>query len=126
MEKPIRVQRSRKKGSKLPPNTVCVTRGTKYGNPFKVVKLGYEWGIYPFHPEYHRLYNTKREATLASIELYKKSLLNYTHGGSTKDMIIDLAVIESIQNDLKGKNLACFCKLDEPCHADFLLKIANL
>lgn len=27
--------------------------------------------------------------------------------------------------ELKGKNLACWCKLDEPCHADILLKLAN-
>ncbi len=26
---------------------------------------------------------------------------------------------------LRGKNLACFCKPTEPCHADVLLKIAN-
>ena len=26
---------------------------------------------------------------------------------------------------LAGKNLACWCPLDEPCHADVLLKIAN-
>jgi hypothetical protein len=26
---------------------------------------------------------------------------------------------------LAGKNLACFCRLDEPCHADVLLKLAN-
>lgn len=26
---------------------------------------------------------------------------------------------------LKGKNLACFCSIDNPCHADILLKIAN-
>lgn len=24
--------------------------------------------------------------------------------------------------ELKGKDLACWCKLDEPCHADILLK----
>ena len=33
--------------------------------------------------------------------------------------------IESIQSDLGGKNLACFCKLSAPCHADILLEIAN-
>jgi hypothetical protein len=27
---------------------------------------------------------------------------------------------------LRGKNLACWCKLDEPCHADVLLYLANL
>ena len=26
---------------------------------------------------------------------------------------------------LAGKNLACWCSLDGPCHADCLLKIAN-
>lgn len=32
---------------------------------------------------------------------------------------------EDARKELKGKNLACFCPLDEPCHADVLLKIAN-
>jgi hypothetical protein len=27
--------------------------------------------------------------------------------------------------DLRGKNLACWCALDQPCHADVLLEIAN-
>ncbi len=26
---------------------------------------------------------------------------------------------------LRGKNLSCWCGLDEPCHADVLLEIAN-
>jgi Domain of unknown function (DUF4326) len=26
---------------------------------------------------------------------------------------------------LKGKRLACYCKLDEPCHADVLARLAN-
>ena len=26
---------------------------------------------------------------------------------------------------LKGKNLSCWCKLGDPCHADILLKLAN-
>jgi hypothetical protein len=28
-------------------------------------------------------------------------------------------------SELRGKNLACYCKLDEPCHADVLLELAN-
>ncbi len=27
--------------------------------------------------------------------------------------------------ELAGKNLACWCPLDQPCHADVLLEIAN-
>ena len=26
---------------------------------------------------------------------------------------------------LRGKDLACFCPLDQPCHADILLELAN-
>jgi hypothetical protein len=26
---------------------------------------------------------------------------------------------------LRGKNLACFCELDQPSHADVLLELAN-
>jgi hypothetical protein len=30
-----------------------------------------------------------------------------------------------IVQELRGKNLACWCALDSPCHADVLLQIAN-
>ena len=28
-------------------------------------------------------------------------------------------------SELRGKNLACWCALDQPCHADVLLELAN-
>jgi hypothetical protein len=28
-------------------------------------------------------------------------------------------------SELRGKNLACWCKPDQPCHADVLLELAN-
>jgi len=30
-----------------------------------------------------------------------------------------------IKSALRGKNLACWCALDQPCHADVLLELAN-
>ena len=39
--------------------------------------------------------------------------------------ILDDEVICEIKSELKGKNLACWCPLDQPCHADVLLKYAN-
>ena len=33
--------------------------------------------------------------------------------------------IADIQRELKGKRLACWCRLDQPCHADVLAEIAN-
>ena len=35
------------------------------------------------------------------------------------------AARERIRNALRGRDLACWCALDAPCHADVLLKIAN-
>lgn len=32
---------------------------------------------------------------------------------------------EAIRRELRGRNLACWCPLDGPCHADELLRIAN-
>jgi hypothetical protein len=29
------------------------------------------------------------------------------------------------QQELRGKDLMCFCALDQPCHADVLLELAN-
>lgn len=106
---PIRVQRKRTKGFKLPPNTVCVDRTSKWGNPFKVASV------------YERLNSEKAkveskylvgsvEAALAYYELLIKSRI------ANKELDI---------NELKGKNLACFCPLNQPCHADILLKLAN-
>lgn len=34
-------------------------------------------------------------------------------------------LILSSMGELRGKGLACWCKEDEPCHADVLLEIAN-
>lgn len=34
-------------------------------------------------------------------------------------------VITAARTELRGKNLACWCPLDQPCHADVLLEIAN-
>lgn len=33
--------------------------------------------------------------------------------------------VRTIQGELRGKDLACWCKIGEPCHADVLLEIAN-
>ena len=34
-------------------------------------------------------------------------------------------VAEAARKELRGKNLACFCPLHLPCHADVLLELAN-
>lgn len=92
--KPVRIQRKRTKGWKMPPNTVSVCRPHKWGNPFKIG----QW-----------LNGNQILTTEDCLEVYKNYLA----------MKIDRRELDL--NELKGKNLACFCKLDQPCHADVLL-----
>lgn len=33
--------------------------------------------------------------------------------------------VSDVRRELRGKNLACFCPLNQPCHGDILLEIAN-
>jgi hypothetical protein len=32
---------------------------------------------------------------------------------------------DDVERELRGRDLACYCPLDEPCHADVLLEVAN-
>lgn len=34
-------------------------------------------------------------------------------------------LVEEIRRELRGHDLACYCPLDGPCHADVLLEVAN-
>jgi hypothetical protein len=40
-------------------------------------------------------------------------------------MMADPAERAECRTDLRGYDLACYCPLDQPCHADLLLQIAN-
>lgn len=115
---PKRIKRKRTKGWKMPPNTVYVGRPSKWGNSFKV-----EGDILYQDASYRRKilnrwvfvqnYPTEEEAL-------KNCLRGYEIATKVKigQGLLDLS-------ELKGKNLACWCPLDKPCHADILLKLAN-
>lgn len=120
---PKRIQRKRTRGWKMPPNTVYVGRPSKWGNPFKVDKTFYKEFILTQSPinnvsiEFQfRVFHTKKEAIERSLNLYKKYLRKLFKNDFWK---------MGMHVELKGKNLACFCKEGEPCHADILLKLAN-
>lgn len=91
LDTPHRVVLSRKKGWKMPPNTVKVSRPSKWGNQFAVAEYGRQ----------------------LAVDNYRRYLIGKRVIGA-----LDMS-------ELKGKNLACWCKLDEACHADVLLAMAN-
>ena len=127
---PVRVKRERKSGWKMPPNTVYVGRGTKWGNPFKVVEVAEN----EFHvvakenDTWNVLLKTSShdEALNFSLKSYQYWLMPYTHkDGDIEKFYQSTAVLESIVSELKGKDLACWCNLESKCHAEILLRLAN-
>lgn len=101
---PKRIQLSRKKGWRMPPNTVSVARPHKWGNPFKVGD-----------PEpVHCGPMSAQEAVF-----WFKSLFHAAVSKGADELIAEA------RSELRDKNLACWCKPGEPCHADVLLEIAN-
>lgn len=106
-ERPVRVQRRRTKGWRMPPNTVSVTRPGRFGNPFPPGKVG-PMGREPIDAEGAV---GCFEAMLSDPELRAAA-------GYPSD--------DEIRRELRGKNLACYCDPSAKwCHANVLLRIAN-
>lgn len=101
MSKPKRVKRMRTAGSRTAPS-VYVGRGSKWGNPHKLQRL-------PPGNAHARVHY------LALVAQYENDL---------RDGLLPVTV-EDVVRELRGKDLACWCALDFPCHADVLLRIAN-
>jgi hypothetical protein len=40
-------------------------------------------------------------------------------------LLADPDLLEAVPRELRGRDLACWCRVDAPCHADVLLELAN-
>lgn len=105
-DRPIRIQLSRAKGWRMPENTVKVDRSTPWGNPWAVGKQAFD-GRCPIDRE-------------GAVGMFRDML-----GDAGKRDAAGYPDDDDIRADLGGKNLACWCPIDCPCHADVLLEIAN-
>lgn len=83
------------------PDAVIVARPSRWGNPYVVGKTDRGQSI-----------TTRQEAVDLFAEMLTREDRNYP-------------TIEEIVEQLRGKDLACWCPPDQPCHADVLLRVAN-
>ena len=86
---------------------VYVGRPSDFGNPFHVGEVA------SFAREGDWLDATVTPGV--AVELFRSWIV-----APEQDELFD-----RIRHDLCGADLACWCPLDEPCHADVLLEIAN-
>ena len=100
---PKRIQRKRTKGWRMPSNAVYVGRPTKWGNPYFLAHTGA--GLIG------RGMNRQE-----CVEAFRRYILANQHSSER---------FQKPLFELRGKDLACWCPLDQPCHADVLLEIAN-
>jgi len=119
-----RIQRKRTKGWTMPDNCIYVGRPTKWGNPLKLLA-----GVIYIDAGYRRKILDKwvylRIGDLDDvIHLFR----HIATGTQFADQDLQYWSDKFKQNDineLRGKDLACFCSLKSKCHADILIELAN-
>lgn len=125
---PVRVQRKRAKGWRMPDNTVYVGRGSKWGNPYVVGARCWVFKPCSDFAEPFPVYlyaDTEYIADRQCAVDYFTQLFTVSGDDFLGAMPKYPADKKTIRDALAGKNLACWCPLDQPCHADVLLEIAN-
>ncbi|WP_371398868.1 DUF4326 domain-containing protein [Marinovum algicola] len=107
---PKRIQMTRQKPWRHEhPDAVIVARPSKWGNPFKIgaARCSRRGGTY--------LEERVKDAETAV--RFFRDMLSYQKRPYPSQ--------EEIAAELRGRDLACWCPLDQPCHADVLLELAN-
>ncbi|WP_460863483.1 DUF4326 domain-containing protein [Rhodococcus aerolatus] len=95
----------------MPEGAVYVGRPTRWGNPYSATTL-----------RFHLAGEPERASTPAEqVDLYRRELTcDEEHGWDEHSWTRGLNLTL-----LRGADLACWCPLDQPCHADVLLELAN-
>lgn len=97
---PAEYQRKRTKGFKLPAGVVCVTRPGKFGNPFETAE------------EFEKALSHVINCDHPDLDLIGE------HWSHMKRIAHSL-------EELRGKDLACWCAIGASCHRTVLIKYAN-
>ncbi len=97
---PERIQLKRTRGWRMPAGAVKVDRTTRWGNPFSVAQAGSVAAAVDAHARWMR------------------GELDAPDGAAPP-------ASGAVRAALAGRDLACWCRLDGPCHAGLLLAIAN-
>ena len=110
-----RVQRKRTKGWKMPDNCVYVGRPTLWGNPF-------------IHKDMSVAVEAYRELISSGTKSFAMGPGRLQFAGNAHPDTLHHAYPEFVKGfvrNLRGKDLACWCALNQPCHADILLELAE-
>ena len=102
---PKRIQRKRTKGWRKPDGAVIVDRTSKFGNPWT--------------PE-----GTRTAGFVGTDEKIQSLCVSFFTNAMHRGLPAVQPHVDHL-DELRGKDLVCDCPLDQPCHADVLLELAN-
>jgi hypothetical protein len=111
---PQRIQLRRAKGWRKPEGAITVSRPSKWGNG---VTLDDVSAYVDFGPILHPVALSESTKRAIAVDAYREWL--------AEDMAVFPDEYASDLAALRGHDLACWCPLDQPCHADVLLELAN-
>ncbi|SNB69963.1 protein of unknown function [Arboricoccus pini] len=108
---------------------VFVGRGTCWANPFHIGQTH----LLAVHPSeldrkpvaYGIEYSVEGRKGLPLVHLWEAPLTLPSVLGLYKAHILERFGQSHVSRELGGRQLACWCALDQPCHADVLLSLAN-
>ena len=117
---PRRIQLRRTPGWRKPEDAVIVSRPSRWGNPFSVDNYGRDLAI--------TLYRMTVTGIWSPAPLMHLSDEDYRDAVRERNGFRDRIgghPWEAARFELADRDLACWCRLDQPCHADVLLEVAN-
>lgn len=117
MTAPVRIQRKRTKGWRMPAGAVYVGRPTRWGNSYVVTRTRRGWRVSGGEACVNSGMLSERAARGLAVDLYRLEWERW--------LAKEPGARERLLRRLGGKDLACWCPLDKPCHADVLLELAN-
>lgn len=129
MSTPKRIQRQRTKGWRTPEGAIYVGRPTRWGNPWRALPTADGWGVFARTDNGLEWWLqrvgivSKAQAIAITVEQYRMGIVKWAedeYGSEDEPDPVAYAL-----DDLRGHDLACWCPLDQPCHADVLLELAN-
>lgn len=119
--RPARIQLRRTKGWRKPDGAIVVARPSKWGNPYRIEDLNTRLTEFGEHP-------TRGELQVLVVGMFRADLTfgpdsPYWWPGPHMQIIAIRGGLQ--EGELAGRDLACWCKPGDPCHADVLLELAN-
>ena len=104
----------------MPEDAVYVGRPSKWGNPFAVnEKVGRDSELWPYI--IRTLPDGDDRLPWSQLVIHDREVAVDAFGW----WFIEQPPLMCSLAEIRSHDLACWCPLDQPCHADFLLELAN-